>query len=466
VYELVRLASENQRLAKELEDAQKALDEAAAGFAKSRENLTSQYQAQQKKIARDYDSYYTATSMTEGSFTKGALVKAQEALDAASKAYEAAKEKLDELKQARDQFLQSVADSLRSYVNNLSNVTKEIEKYTRLDEMGSFTLTKSTQADLASFKQGLQERLDALRLWRDQVQQLLAKGVDSDFVKSLVAAGPEASKDVVAALAGASATDVLEFNKIQSELAAEIAATQATASQQWFDAGIAAQEAFTAPLKAAYDAAQKQVADLTAQKEMALGILEAWYADQNALIDTQEKAAQASFDETRKRLEGQMGENQKKAEQIATSINGIWEKLPGAAYTGGVNTMLSLVQGLKDKEEDLKAEARRIAGILKRTLTNALEINSPSKVMERIGEDSVDGLILGLQSKGVLTDTTLDLSGFTQAVSTLPVAPMETTVNQEIRVYLGDKELTDIVDVQISKSNSLNTDLVIAGMRY
>lgn len=466
-YELVRLASENQLLAQRLEDAQKAFDQAAEGFAKSREKLTGQYQARQKAIARQFDDYYTASSITEGTFTKGALTRAQEALDVASKAYEEAQAKLDALKEARDSFLSSVAESIRSFVNNLAGVAKEIQTFTRLDDIGSFSMTSSSKVDLDSFKKSLQDRLDALKQWRAQVADLMKRGLDSDFLKSLVSSGPEASKDVVAALAGASNSELSDINKIQSELASEISTLQSQASAQWFDAGIAAQEAFTAPLKAAYEAAQRQVSELQAQKDMALGVLEAWYAEQNELIDSQEAAAKAAFDATREDLEKKMGANQKKAEEIAAAINGIWSKLPGKAYIGGVNTMVSLIEGLKSKEGALKAEANRIADMLQNTIKKALEINSPSKVMEAIGEDTVDGLILGMEKSGLLQDTTLNLSGFVNAASTLPeIQPQETTVQQEIRVYLGDKELTDLVDVQIQQSNNVQTDLVIAGRRY
>jgi tape measure domain-containing protein len=464
--ELVRLASDSMRLADQLEKAQETFDKVAEGFAKSRENLTTQFTARQKVVAKQFDDYYTATSATEGKFTKGAITLAQEALDAATRAYEVAQEKLDALREARNSFLQSLTDSVKSFVNNLSNISKEIQTYTRLDDFGSFAMTTSTEANLDSFKKSLQDRLDALKKWRVQVADLMTRGLDSDFLQSLVAAGPEASKDAIAALAGASDAELADFNRIQSDLASEISSLTSSASAQWFDAGIAAQEAFTAPLKSAYEAAQKQVADLTAQKDLALGVLNAWYAEQNELIDAQEAAAKAEFDATAADLNAKITANQTKSSEIATAINGIWSKLPGKAYLGGVNTMISLIEGLKSKEGALKAEADRIATILENTIKKALSINSPSRVMESIGEDTVDGLILGMQKSGALLDTTLDLSAFTTAASTLPVAPAVTQQSTEVRVFIGDKELTDIVDVQIAESNETNTNLVIAGRRY
>lgn len=466
-YELVRLASENQRLAQELEKAQTELDAVSERLAKRREQLTTQYNAQKKKINRQFDDYYTATSATEGALVRGALSNANAALDAAKAAYEAAADKLKQLQEARDSFLQGVKDSLRSFVNNIAGVAKEIETYTRLDDIGSFMMTKSSANDLASFRQSLQERLDALKQWRAQVQQLMSRGLNSDFLQSLVQQGPEATKDVVAALAGASDAELADINRVQTELAGEISAMQQAASAQWFDAGIAAQEAFTAPLKAAYDAAANQVRMLEEQKALALGVLEAWYSEQNELIDEEQRKAQEDFERIKGDLDAKMQENQKKADQIAKDINKIWGKLPGQAYRTGVATMDGLLQGLKSKEEELKREARRIADAIRQTIASALQINSPSKVMMEMGENVVDGLILGMESAGAaLSDTSIQLGGYVPSQRMLPEAPEINVEAPIVKVFIGDQELRDIVDVQIDDASRTERDLAIAGRRF
>ena len=465
--ELVYLASSNKKLAQDLEKAQSELDRVTERLRVRREELTAQYNRQKKTISQQFDDYYVASSATEGRLVEGALTRANRALDAASRAYEAARDKLEQLKEARDSFLEGVKNSLVSFVNNISGVAKEIEKYTRLDEMGSFTLTKSSETDLAAFKKSLQDRLDALRTWREQIQQLMARGLDSNFLQSLVQQGPEASKEIVAALAGASNQELADINGVQMQLSNEITALQQASSQKWFDAGIAAQEAFTAPLRAAYEQAQAEVTRLEEQKALALGILEAWYADQNALIDQEQAKAQADFDRIRADLEAKQLENKVKADQIAKDINKIWGKLPGQAYRTGVETMEGLLEGIKSKEEALKNEARRIAAAIRDTLRSALDINSPSRVMATIGEDVVDGLIMGMESAGAaLSDTNISLGGFVPSARMMPGEQQITVEPPVVRVYIGDKELRDIVDVQIDDASRADRDLAIAGRRF
>lgn len=468
-FELVRLASDTKRLAQELDDAEKELEKVQKALEKRTEEITSQYNAQQKKIARQFDDYYVATSATEGRFVKGAITLAQEALDAAAEKYEKAKEKLDELRQAREAFLSSLADTVRGYVNSLSGVAKEVEKYTRLNDLGSFMMSKSSQVDLESFKKSLNDRLEVLRNWRVQVANLMSRGLDSDFLQSIVSQGPEASKDIVSALAGASDAELADLNNIQKQLSTEILALQESSSQQWFDAGIAAQEAFTAPLKAAYDAAQKQVTDLQTQKDLALGVLEAWYAEQNELIAAEEKAAQDRFNATKADLEAKMTANQTKASEIANAINGLWNKLPPKSYMTGVAIIDKLLEGLKSKEGELIKEANRIADRITSTIAKALKVNSPSKVMIEIGESVGEGLAAGMRNAAPEVDSAaLELSNFSRAFSTLPSLPenQEPAAPPVVKVFIGDKELTDIVDVRIEDASRADRDLVIAGRRY
>lgn len=463
--ELLTLAAQRDSAQRQFAEYEKQYNARLEELAKQKEALTAQYEAQKKKIATTYDDYYTAVSATEGKFVKGAITVAQEALDAAKEKYDAAKAKLDELRAARDEFLNSLAESIRGYVNKLEMVTKEIQTYTRLDEAGSFSLSTEKQADLAAFRQGLNDRLEALRTYRAQVAQLAQAGLNSDLLKNIVSQGPESTKDLVASLAGASAADIADINRVQTELAAQITGFQREASAQWFDAGIAAQEAFTAPLKAAYDSAQNQVNLLNEQKALALGVLETWYADQNAAIAAQEAAEKAVYDRKKAELEAVLTENEKKAAEVATRIQGRLDKIPTGARNTGIATMQGLIDGMKAKEKDVVAEAERIANRVASTIRNALKVQSPSKVMYEIGKNVTEGLALGMQSNIDSLETSSAL--LTGAISS--TAASLGPVTQEpplVKVFIGDRELTDIVDVQISEASRADRDLVIAGRRY
>ncbi len=467
--ELIRLAAENEALAERIKEAEEKLQSALDKIKQRKVDIDAQYNTQKRAITNRFDGFYTALSATEGSFTEGAISLAQKALTRASEAYQDAQRKLDELRQARDSFLSSLASSARSFVNVLQITAKEVEKYVRLSEEGSFMLTKeSGTKDLNAFKQQLQERLDALKRWRQQIEDLSRRGLDSTFLKDLVAAGPQQSADLVEALAAGSAQDITEINRIQQQLNQQIVGVQEESNQRWFAAGIAAQEAFTAPLKAAFEAAQAQLEQLQMERDMALGILEAWYADQNALVQQEEEKAKAIFESTKADLEKKIADNQTKANEITLAVAKRFRALAISTRQSGVLLMEKLLEGMKSKEKELVKEAERIANRIRQTIASALQINSPSKVMIEMGKDIVDGLIIGMEKASAgITEDTINFDGLMNApvVRNLEFPDVPDT-NPEIKVFIGDRELTDIVNVEISQRDARNNDLVVAGRRY
>lgn len=471
---IVALAAQNEKITRDLEKLEKEYTAATEAVAKNRAAMEKQYSGQQAAIARKYDSYYTATSMTEGKFVKGAIDKAQEALDAATAAYEKAKEKLDALKEERDNFLKSVADSIRSYVNNLSVVQTEIEKYTRLDEAGSFSLTKSTDAaDLASFKQGLNDRLNTLREWVANVKKVMASGLDSSLVQNLVQGGPEQTSGLAKALAGATAEDIAAINAVQAQLADQIKSVQDTASAKWFDAGISAQQAIVTPLEAAMQTAQATLDRLTAEKDLALGILEAWYTDQNAMYDAQQATLDANYETEKAKLQARYDENVAKAQAAAQKIQDSFSWLSDPknkknTYVQGVAAMQGFIDGMDSLEGKAAEKAKQIANKVASTIAKALEIRSPSRVMYRMGVNVTEGLALGMtdsisQVEGAAMSLSSAASGVSGAVGSMAAPEQGAPV---VKVFIGDRELTDIVDVQIEQSSASSRDLVIAGRRY
>lgn len=67
-----------------------------------------------------------------------------------------------------------------------------------------------------------------------------------------------------------------------------------------------------------------------------------------------------------------------------------------ALYGAGVQAAEGLLNGLKDKEDDLVAEARHIARLIEKTIRAALDIHSPSRVLRALGQMSGEGYRLGL----------------------------------------------------------------------
>ena len=87
--------------------------------------------------------------------------------------------------------------------------------------------------------------------------------------------------------------------------------------------------------------------------------------------------------------------------------------------------------GIKNESGDLDAEMREIALTLPKTIRDALEIQSPSKVMMRIGRDIKKGLILGLDGiKTELKFKEIEIKDFVGKVKSLDRESLKTNVQK------------------------------------
>jgi hypothetical protein len=252
--QLIALANDSSRI-RDVKDA--------SGWDRTLPNLDDWYSKESDRIKTELsnlDQWRSERETAINAMYDGLLNSANKSLDAATAKYEEANGKLSALIDERDSFLKSLTDSMRSFVNDLTLVETELQKYTRLDNAGSFMVetTKST----ASFKDGLQSRLDALKSWTANIRKLMASGLDSSLIQQFVSAGVSGSADVVSQLAAGDSATITAVNDIQAQLAAETASFSSAASAQWFDAGVAQAEAYVVPLRSAMAAAQAEVARL------------------------------------------------------------------------------------------------------------------------------------------------------------------------------------------------------------
>lgn len=468
--ELIRLAAEAQKIQDRIQEEQDRYDKMVEEIEARRAAMAAQAERQSAAISRQYDGYYTAISATEGTFVEGSISIAEKALEAATTAYENAQAKLDELKAARDDFLNSLKEMALSFVNDLSKVNQEITRFTRLDSVGSFSQVTEEVANTQSFTQGLKDRLTALKNFAANIKALTAAGLDKALVQQIAQAGPEQAGALATALAGASSTEIADINAVQADLAQTISDMQTEASAQWFDAGIAAQEAFTAPLKAAMESAQAQVDALNQQKDLALGILEAWTADQNALFDAETEYQKKLHDMRLVELQIWLMQNQNETERVAATIDERLKGLADTAYSSGIATIDGLIKGLQDdaKLKELKAAARAMAQAIKDSVNSVLEIRSPSRVMMESGYNAGLGLALGLAGTEPLVAAAA--SGLGQAVTS--ASAMQTPGASGtggatlVKVYLSDRELEQLVDNRVEVLDAASLDYVSAGRGY
>ena len=79
--------------------------------------------------------------------------------------------------------------------------------------------------------------------------------------------------------------------------------------------------------------------------------------------------------------------------RIVTAFNGLQSRL----RTSGFNAMQGFHEGLLDMEGSIRATARRIVNIVPNAARRSLEINSPSRVMKKLGRGTMGGFAQGME---------------------------------------------------------------------
>ena len=87
----------------------------------------------------------------------------------------------------------------------------------------------------------------------------------------------------------------------------------------------------------------------------------------------------------------------KTGKEIAAAIKTPLSGLPTAAYSIMTNVGASLNKGLAAKKNVIISTAADLASSVTKTMKSALKIASPSKVMRKIGEQTGQGLAIGLE---------------------------------------------------------------------
>lgn len=386
-----------------------------AGYMIRRDQITSELDALETSYSEKIDSineHYdaldeaaeTAINSIEDKWD-GIIPGLKSALDAANQAFDKENAVLEKLISERDNFLKRIGDGIRSFANDLSGAKKSIRKVVK-DLGGGVTVTTEEEViDSGSFRQSLEERLATVREFTSNIRTLLARGLDPSLIQDFVSAGVSSAGATVASLAAGSTEDIAAINSLQSSLASEIASFQQDASAQWFDVGIAQQEAIVAPLRTAAANAQAALALAEQSRESELN---AARAHQQRLKDDRDAAIKAENDAymaQRGVLEAEAvlidAELSKRAAAVQKYFTDLMDPdtgVPADMLKLGKQAVNGIIKGLKAREPALIAVAKQIGATIKNALEDALKVSSPSRVTRTIGEQIAQGLIEGMKS--------------------------------------------------------------------
>ena len=260
-------------------------------------------------------------------------------------------EKIDELNK-------TYADSVKSRQETIYNSMRLTDKFQSESETGK-TLLYNLKTQVVGYDD-----------WKDQLQKLRDKGIDKDLIKELEDMGPEASamlhvlnNDLPEGMEGKGMTDA-ELNEYvalwrkKHEISKNEAEKENEDLKKQTEKGIA-------DVKAAGDA---QIAQLNKNSEQKIAVLKA-----NA-----KKEIQTATEEY---LNG--------VNELEKPMNTSLENLANKAGKIGENTVTKYVQGLYTKVSGKNAKS----SLLNTTTTIATNLSTLSKDGEKIGKDTLDGIL-------------------------------------------------------------------------
>lgn len=245
--------------------------------------------------------------------------------------------------------------------------------------------------------ENLRSQVDAMRDWANDLQMLAAKGVDKGLIAELQAIGPSAQAEI-AALNKLSLGELNEYENLWKE--------------------------------------KTQIARERAQLELT--------GQRKDMTDQIEKLQT----ETKSKLEQYQTEWVEQIKQIREGTKNEFNPMISSMKEIGINAIEGLRNGLASQVPALQAQANEIANTIDKTIRKALQIKSPSRVLEKSGVFSGQGIIQGLAStKGMLENTVKSLTDLMQTEISAASIGLSTALNGGMDSHLlNSYELTSSQD--------------------
>jgi hypothetical protein len=203
------------------------------------DSVISMYDKMVDAVNKRYDGIDPARrdSMVDMLTTQTAkLVELAKKREAAAKALEEAQKSLDDVLEKQASFKADVVGSIKSFGTALADLSKgNADNTIKVIKTASGTVITQmadSKSGLNTITDQLKTRLQTIKDFTKNIQELLGKGLNKDYVKQLLEAGPEAAGSTAALLATAGSDQVSSINDLYGQInsASESFGTQMSAT--------------------------------------------------------------------------------------------------------------------------------------------------------------------------------------------------------------------------------------------
>lgn len=199
------------------------------------------------------------------------------------------------------------------------------------------------------------------------------------------------------------------------------------------------------------------VQSLSDGSQESAAILQALVEDGGSQIE-QLNTAFASVEEGKKAFATQLAETQTDFSSKMSSLEGRLDQAVGKmnqenkAYQNAVNTIRGFINGSESMRSQIASEYDSLAQTANNAFRNRLQIKSPSKVFEQSGKYTVEGVVKGVENelptlaRAYTAMGDLSFDRYAGAIeSAAPLPGTSASPNIGVNVYLGNKELTNMM---------------------
>ncbi|WP_242883973.1 phage tail tape measure protein [Actinomadura litoris] len=124
-------------------------------------------------------------------------------------------------------------------------------------------------------------------------------------------------------------------------------------------------------------------------------------------------------------------------------------------YDAGIRAAEGLVKGLERQKATIEKQMKTIADALVKQLKKSLKIKSPSQVMAEVGRMTAQGFGLGIeQATPAVVQAAAAMTAAPRTLASPPAARTAPAAPPTVRVFIGDRELTDIVRTEIDTADA------------
>jgi methyl-accepting chemotaxis protein len=140
-------------------------------------------------------------------------------------------------------------------------------------------------------------------------------------------------------------------------------------------------------------------------------------------------------------------------------------------YSSGLNAILGFISGFSSGIGRLLSIARGVADSISNTIRGALNIQSPSKVMAAIGEDTMEGLVVGMQR--MLPEIERTVNGIAGTISPSFALPGGQSLGlsgisvgaPNVNVFIDGEQFTGRIRTEINANNRARDRVLSQGVR-